>query len=104
MGVNRGKIFFDNFDHDDFLEHLASILSESRAPCFAWAFMPNHSPLRPGTVTIATVTSNMLLGDAKTRDERGRSIEKTEHRVLNGYRMVYEGPANRRRAGIEAFG
>jgi len=46
----------------------------------------------------------MLLGDAKTRDERGRSIEKTEHRVLNGYRMVYEGPANRRRAGIEAFG
>jgi len=46
----------------------------------------------------------MLWGDARTWDECGRNIEKTEHRVLNGKRIGYEGPANRRRARIEAFG
>jgi putative transposase len=46
----------------------------------------------------------MLLGDAGTWDERGRDIEKTEHRVLDGKRIRDEGPANRRRARVEAFG
>jgi len=46
----------------------------------------------------------MLLGDARTWDECGGDIEKTEHRVLDGKRIGYEGPANRRRARIEAFG
>ena len=46
----------------------------------------------------------MLLGDARTWDERGRDIEETEHRVLDGKRIGYEGPANRQRARIEAFG
>jgi len=46
----------------------------------------------------------MLLGDAGTWNERGRDIEKTEHRVLDGKRIRDEGPANRRRAAVEAFG
>ena len=46
----------------------------------------------------------MLLGDARTWDERGGDIEKTEHCVLNGKRIGCEGPANRGRARIEAFG
>ena len=45
----------------------------------------------------------MLLGDVRTWDERGRDIEKTEHRVLDGKRIGYKGPANRRRARIEAL-
>ena len=64
--------------------------------------MPNHLLLRTGAVPIATITSNMLLGDAGTWDERGRDIQKTEHRVLDGKRIGYEGQANRRGAGIEA--
>jgi hypothetical protein len=46
----------------------------------------------------------MLVGDAGTWDKRGREIEKTEHRVLDGQRIRGAGPANRRRARIEAFG
>jgi len=46
----------------------------------------------------------MLLGDARTRDERGLDIEKTEHRVLDGERIRDERAANRRGARIAAFG
>ncbi len=45
----------------------------------------------------------MLLGDARTWDERGRDIEEAEHRVFDSKRIGYEGQANRRGAGIEAF-
>ena len=38
----------------------------------------------------------MLLGDARTMDERGLDIEKTEHRVLDGSRIRVERTANRR--------
>jgi len=46
----------------------------------------------------------MLLGDARIWDERGRDIEETEHCVLDGKRMGYEGQANRRGAAREGFG
>ena len=37
----------------------------------------------------------MVLGNARTGAERGRDIEKTEHRLLDGKRIGAEGPANR---------
>ena len=43
----------------------------------------------------------MLLGDARTWDERGRDIEETEHRVLDGKRIRDEGPANRPRSKVQ---
>ena len=46
----------------------------------------------------------MLLGDTRTRDERGLDIEKTEHRILDGERIRDERTANRRGAGVEAYG
>ncbi|CAB1060177.1 Transposase [Olavius sp. associated proteobacterium Delta 1] len=46
----------------------------------------------------------MLLGDARTRGERGLDIEKTEHRVLDGERICDERTANRRGARFEAYG
>ena len=46
----------------------------------------------------------VLLGNARTGDERSRNIEKTEHRLLDGKRIRDEGPANRRIARVKAFG
>jgi hypothetical protein len=45
-----------------------------------------------------------ILGDARTRDERGFDIEKTKHRLLHGDRICDERTANLRGARIEAFG
>jgi hypothetical protein len=46
----------------------------------------------------------MLLGDERTWNERSRDIEKAEHRALDGKRIGFEGPANRRRSRIKAIG
>ena len=46
----------------------------------------------------------MLLGDARTMDERGFNIEKAEHLVLDNGRTRDERTANRRGARIQAFG
>ena len=46
----------------------------------------------------------VLLGDARTWDERGGDIEETEHRVLDGKRIRDERTVNSRGARMEAFG
>ena len=38
------------------------------------------------------------------RDERGGNIGEVEHRVFDNQRIHDEGPSNRRRARVEAFG
>ena len=65
-GINRRKIFFDDSDRDDFLDRLGGILSDSKTPCFAWAFMTNHLHLllRTGAAPIATVIRRLLTGYA----------------------------------------
>jgi hypothetical protein len=45
----------------------------------------------------------MLLGDARIKDERGRNIEETEHRLHDDKRIHNERPANRK-GGMEALG
>jgi hypothetical protein len=54
---------------------------------------------RNGTGTERVV----LLGNARTGDERGRNIEETEHRLLDGKRIGDKGPANRRKTRVKAF-
>lgn len=65
-GIERKKIFYDDFDRDNFLERLGTILSETQTPCFAWALIPNHLHLllRTGMVPIATVMRRLLTGYA----------------------------------------
>jgi REP element-mobilizing transposase RayT len=65
-GIDRRKIFFDNPDRNDFLDRLGGILSDSKTPCFAWAFMTNHLHLllRKGAAPIATVMRRLLTGYA----------------------------------------
>ena len=129
-GINRRKIFFDDKDRVDFLNRLGGILSDSKTPCFAWAFMTNHLHLllRTGAAPIATVMRRLLTGyavsfnrrhrrhghlfqnryksilcqEVGTWDERSGDIEETEHRVLDGERILDEGSENCRRERIEA--
>jgi putative transposase len=41
-GIGRRKIFDNDRDRDDFLERLATVITETRTACFAWALIPNH--------------------------------------------------------------
>jgi REP element-mobilizing transposase RayT len=73
-GIERRKIFYDNFDRDNFLERLGTVLAESSTPCFAWALIPNHLHLllRTGFAPIATVMRRLLTGYAVTFNRRHR--------------------------------
>ena len=42
-GIERRKIFLDDFDRDNFLNRFDNVLSETTTPCFAWALIPNHA-------------------------------------------------------------
>jgi len=86
-GINRRKIFFDDFDRDDFLDRLGDILLDSKTPCFAWAFMTNHLHLllRTGTAPIATVMRRLLTGYAVSFNRRHRHHG---HLFQNRYKSI----------------
>ena len=73
-GIERRKIFLDDFDRDNFLKRLDNVLSETATPCFAWALIPNHAYLLPrtGTTAIATVMRRLLTGYAVSFNCRHR--------------------------------
>ena len=41
-GIERRKIFWTDADRDDFVEHLGSLIEETRSQCYAWALLTNH--------------------------------------------------------------
>jgi REP element-mobilizing transposase RayT len=73
-GIERRKIFLDDFDRDNFLKRLDNVLAETATPCFAWALIPNHVYLLPrtGTTAIATVMRRLLTGYAVSFNRRHR--------------------------------
>jgi putative transposase len=86
-GINRRKIFFDDSDRDDFLDRLGGILSDSKTPCFAWAFMTNHLHLllRTGVAPIASVMRRLLTGYAVSFNRRHR---RHGHLFQNRYKSI----------------
>jgi putative transposase len=65
-GIERGAVFRDNTDRDNFLERLGGILRDAKAICYAWALIPNHFHLllRTGPVAISTIMRRLLTGYA----------------------------------------
>jgi REP element-mobilizing transposase RayT len=41
-GIERRKIYEDDADRDNFLDHLGTILKETSTTCYGWALIPNH--------------------------------------------------------------
>jgi REP element-mobilizing transposase RayT len=41
-GIERRKIFQDDHDHNNFIDRLGDILTETQTRCYAWALIPNH--------------------------------------------------------------
>jgi REP element-mobilizing transposase RayT len=63
-GIERRKIFWTDYDRDNFVDRLGHILEETSTACYAWALLPNHFHLllRTGASTITTVMRRLLTG------------------------------------------
>jgi len=86
-GIERGKIFRDDVDRDDFLHRLENILTDTQTPCFAWALIPNHFHLllKTGAVPVATVMRRLLSGYAQSFNRRHR---RHGHLFQNRYKSI----------------
>ena len=65
-GIEKGTIFRNDSDRNNFLERLEKVLQDTKTPCYAWALIPNHFHLllRTGNVPISTIMSRLLTGYA----------------------------------------
>ena len=63
-GIEKRDIFWDDYDRNNFLERLGTIIDESDTRCYAWALLPNHCHLlfKTGLSPIATVMRSRLDG------------------------------------------
>ncbi len=86
-GIERGKIFRNDKDYNDFIERLGKLVQETQTRCFAWALMPNHFHivLKTGNVPIATVMRRLLTGYAIGHNRRHR---RSGHLFQNRYKSI----------------
>jgi len=43
-GLNAGRFFKDDFDRENFLERLSTLIPQTQSICYAWVIMSNHAP------------------------------------------------------------
>ena len=75
-GIERGKIFVDDTDLDEFVRRLAAVIKDTQTFCYAWALIPNHFHLllRTGVTPITTVMQRVLSGYAGAFNRRHQRI------------------------------
>lgn len=86
-GIERGRIFRDDSDRDNFISRLGGIIEQTDTRCFAWALIPNHFHLllKTGRVPIATVMLRLLTGYAVWHNRRHR---RHGHLFQNRYKSI----------------
>ncbi len=86
-GIERTKIFRDDWDRNNFLKRLGEILKETKTSCLAWSLMPNHFHLllKTGQAPVATLMRRLLTGYAVTFNRRHR---RYGHLFQNRYKSI----------------
>ena len=86
-GIERGKIFRDDEDRENFIARLGELVVETQTGCFAWALIPNHFHLllKTGTVPIAAFMRRLLTGYAIGHNRRHR---RSGHLFQNRYKSI----------------
>ena len=86
-GIERGRIFRDDQDRNNFLARLGELILDTTTQCFAWALIPNHFHLllKTGNVPIATVMRRLLTGYAIGHNRRHR---RSGHLFQNRYKSI----------------
>ncbi len=86
-GIERGRIFRDDKDRENFIERLGELVTETRTQCFAWALIPNHFHLllKTGDVPVSSVMRRLLTGYAISHNRRHR---RSGHLFQNRYKSI----------------
>ncbi len=86
-GIERGRIFRDDEDRENFIERLGELVQETQTQCFAWALIPNHFHLllKTGSVPISSVMRRLLTGYAVSHNRRHR---RSGHLFQNRYKSI----------------
>ena len=86
-GIERGEIFRDERDREDFLARLGHIVEEGQATCFAWVLIPNHVHLllRTGETPLARLMRRLLTGYAVSFNLRH---QRAGHLFQNRYKSM----------------
>ena len=86
-GIERGTIFRDDDDRDDFVQRLGQLLAETNTDCYAWALIPNHFHLllRPQTIELSRFMRRLLTGYAVTFNRRHK---RSGHLFQNRYKSI----------------
>jgi len=73
-GIERGRIFLDDADREDFLARLDRNVFEAGAACLAWALIPNHvhMVLRTGQRPLSELMRRLDTGYARSFNLRHR--------------------------------
>jgi putative transposase len=71
-GIERGRIFRDDHDRENFLERMAVLLAETKTSTYAWVLLSNHAHflLRTGVGGISTLMRRLLTGYAVAFNHR----------------------------------
>ena len=64
--IERGRIFSNDQDRDNFMERLCNIVTETKTSCFAWVLIPNHAHFlfQTGQTPLTMIMSRVLTGYA----------------------------------------
>jgi len=86
-GIERGRIFRDDHDRDDFVDRLVALVEDAAVTVYAWALIPNHFHLlvRTGRRPLSRSMRSLLTGYAGAFNRRhGRS----GHLFQNRYKSI----------------
>jgi len=86
-GIERGTIFRDDHDRDDFVHRLVETTTKSSTRCFAWALLSNHFHvlLQTGEMPLSTVMQRLLTGYATAFNLRHH---RHGHLFQNRYKSI----------------
>ncbi len=86
-GIERRKIFIDDFDRKRFVERLSDLLEETDTDCFAWALIPNHFHLllRANRLELKQFMRRLLTGYAINFNTRHK---RSGHVFQNRYKSI----------------
>jgi len=86
-GIERGDIFLNDADREQFCARLSRLLEETGMECLAWALIPNHFHLllRPRQTSLAKFMRRLLTGYAVTFNQRRN---RSGHLFQNRYKSI----------------